>query len=100
MYVFYQIGISIGMIVVAFAIHILRQAINGNSLFIMFNYLFALSISIGGIFIIVASLAAMQPQNWYTSSPLGKILLLFYSTITSLIIQANTIFNVKKLTTY
>ena len=63
MYVFYQIGISIGMIVVAFAIHILRQAINGNSPFIMFNYLFALSISIGGIFIIVASLAAMQPQN-------------------------------------
>ena len=75
MYVFYQIGISIGMIVVAFAIHILRQAINGNSLFIMFNYLFALLISIGGIFIIVASLAAMQPQNWYTSSPLGKILI-------------------------
>ena len=75
MYVFYQIGISIGMIVVAFAIHILRQAINGNSLFIMFNYLFALSISIGGIFIIVTSLAAMQPQNWYTSSPLGKILI-------------------------
>ena len=51
------------MIVVAFAIHILRQAINGNSPFIIFNYLFALSISIGGIFIIVASLAAMQPQN-------------------------------------
>lgn len=75
MYVFYQVGISIGMIVVAFAIHILRQAINGNSLFIMFNYLFALSISIGGIFIIVASLAAMQLQNWYTSSPLGKILI-------------------------
>ncbi|MCH4139589.1 MAG: hypothetical protein LKF28_05150 [Lactobacillus amylovorus] len=75
MYVFYQIGISIGMIVVAFAIHILRQAINGNSPFIMFNYLFALSISIGGIFIIVASLAAMQPQNWYTSSPLWKILI-------------------------
>ncbi len=63
MYVFYQIGISIGMIVVAFAP------------FIMFNYLFALSISIGGIFIIVASLAAMQPQNWYTSSPLWKILI-------------------------
>lgn len=59
MYVFYQIGISIGMILVALAIHILRQAINGNSPFIMFNYLFALSISIGGIFIIVASLAAM-----------------------------------------
>lgn len=75
MYVFYQIGISIGMIVVALAIHILRQSINGNSPFIMFNYLFALSISIGGIFIIVASLAAMQPQNWYTSSPLWKILI-------------------------
>lgn len=75
MYVFYQIGISIGMIVVAFAIHILRQAINGNSPFIMFNYLFALLISIGRIFIIVASLAAMQPQNWYTSSSLWKILI-------------------------
>lgn len=59
MYVFYQIGISIGMILVALAIHILRQAINGNSPFIMFNYLFALLISIGRIFIIVASLAAM-----------------------------------------
>lgn len=75
MYVFYQIGISIGMILVALAIHILRQAINGNSPFIMFNYLFALLISIGRIFIIVASLAAMQPQNWYTSSPLWKILI-------------------------
>ena len=59
MYVFYQIGISIGMILVALAIHILRQSINGNSPFIMFNYLFALLISIGRIFIIVASLAAM-----------------------------------------
>ena len=59
MYVFYQIGISIWMILVALAIHILRQAINGNSPFIMFNYLFALLISIGRIFIIVASLAAM-----------------------------------------
>ena len=75
MYVYYQIGILVGMIVVAFAIHILRQAINGSSPFIMFNYLFALSISIGGIFIIVASLAAMQPQNWYTSSTLGRILI-------------------------
>lgn len=39
MYVYYQIGILVGMIVVAFAIHILRQAINGSSPFIMFNYL-------------------------------------------------------------
>lgn len=31
MYVFYQIGISIGMILVAFAIHILRQSINESS---------------------------------------------------------------------
>ena len=36
---------------------------------------FALSIAIGGIFIIVASLAAIQPQNWYTSSSLWKILI-------------------------
>ena len=72
MYVFYQIGISIGMILVALAIHILRQSINESSQFTMVNYIFALSIAIGGIFIIVASLAAIQPQNWYT---LWKILI-------------------------
>lgn len=33
MYVFYQIGISIGMILVALAIHILRQSINESSQF-------------------------------------------------------------------
>ena len=75
MYVFYQIGISIGMILVALAIHILRQSINESSQFIMVNYIFALSIAIGGIFIIVASLAAIQPKNWYTSSSLWKILI-------------------------
>lgn len=76
MYVFYQIGISIGMILVALAIHILRQSINESSQFTMVNYIFALSIAIGGIFIIVvASLAAIQPQNWYTSSSLWKILI-------------------------
>ncbi|MDB6234758.1 hypothetical protein [Lactobacillus amylovorus] len=41
----------------------------------MVNYIFALSIAIGGIFIIVASLAPIQPQNWYTSSSLWKILI-------------------------
>lgn len=75
MYVFYQIGISIGMILVALAIHILRQSINESSQFTMVNYIFALSIAIGGIFIIVASLAPIQPQNWYTSSSLWKILI-------------------------
>lgn len=75
MYVFYQIGISIGMILVALAIHILRQSINESSQFTMVNYTFALSIAIGGIFIIVASLAAIQPQNWYTSSSFWKILI-------------------------
>lgn len=75
MYVFYQIGILIGMILVALAIHILRQSINESSQFTMVNYIFALSIAIGGIFIIVASLAAIQPQNWYTSSSLWKILI-------------------------
>lgn len=74
MYIYYQIGILVGMIFVAFAIHILRQSISGGSPFVMVNYLFALSISISGIFIIVASLAAIQPQNWYTSSTLWKIL--------------------------
>ena len=58
MYVFYQIGISIGMILVALAIHILRQFINESSQFTMVNYIFALSITIGGIFIIVASLSS------------------------------------------
>lgn len=71
MYVFYQIGISIGMILVALAIHILRQSINESSQFTMVNYIFALSIAIGGIF----SLAAIQSQNWYTSSSLWKILI-------------------------
>lgn len=75
MYICYQIGILIGMILVAFAIHILRKSVNGGSPFVMVNYFFALSISIGGIFIIVASLAAIQPQNWYTSSVLWKILI-------------------------
>lgn len=75
MYIYYQIGILVGMILVAFAIHILRQSNNGGSPFVMVNYLFALSISLGGIFIIVASLAAIQPQNWYTSSTLWKILI-------------------------
>ena len=75
MYVFYQIGISIGMILVALTIHILRQSINESSQFTMVNYIFALSIAIGGIFIIVASLAAIQLQNWYTSSSLWKILI-------------------------
>ena len=75
MYVFYQIGISIGMILVALAIYILRQSINESSQFTMVNYIFALSIAIGGIFIIVASLAHIQPQNWYTSSSLWKILI-------------------------
>lgn len=75
MYVFYQIGISIGMILVALAIYILRQSINESSQFTMVNYIFALSIAIGGIFIIVANLAPIQPQNWYTSSSLWKILI-------------------------
>ncbi len=39
MYVFYQIGISIGMILVALAIHILRQSINESSQFTMVNYI-------------------------------------------------------------
>lgn len=72
MYVFYQIGISIGMILVALAIYILRQSINGNSPFIMFNYLFALLISIGGIFIIVASLAAMHRRIGTLAALFGR----------------------------
>lgn len=75
MYIYYQIGIFIGFIFVALAIHILRQARTTGYPFNIINFSFSMTISLAGISIIIASLAAIQPHNWYTSSLLWKVLI-------------------------
>lgn len=75
MYIYYEIGIVVGLIFVVLAIHILRKTRITSYPFNIINLSFSMAISLSGILIIVASLAAIQPQNWYTSSLLWKILI-------------------------
>lgn len=75
MYIYYQIGIFVGLVLVALAINIFRQALKSGYPSNLVKFIFSITISTNGICIIVASLAAIQPQNWYTNSLLWKILI-------------------------
>lgn len=75
MYIYYQIGIFVGLVFVALAINIFRQAHKSGYPSNLVNCIFSITISTAGICIIVASLATIQPHNWYTSSLLWKMLI-------------------------
>ena len=75
MYFYYQIGILVGLIVIAFSINIFRKCSKQKYPANLINFTFSFAISTIGICIIIASLAAFQPHNWYTSSLLWKMLI-------------------------
>ncbi len=64
MYIYYQIGIFVGLVFVALAINIFRQAHKSGYPSNLVNCIFSITISTAGICIIVASLAAIQPQSY------------------------------------
>lgn len=70
----YQIGILMGLIFIGLAIHIFINSQKDSYPSNLINFIFAISISTIGNFIIVASLAAIQSHNWYTTSSLWKLL--------------------------
>lgn len=75
MSIFYEIGIFVGLICIGLALHIFKRCHKSGYPSNIINFTFSISISTIGIFIIIASLAAIQPHNWYTSSQLWKMLL-------------------------
>lgn len=73
MSIYYQFGIIIGLVLLAFAIHI---AMKQHKTTFPFNIVgIAFIISTLAIYIIVACLGAIQPQNWYTNNALWKFLI-------------------------
>lgn len=73
MSIYYQFGIIIGLVLLAFAIHIAMK--QHTFPFNIVNLGIAFIISTLAIYIIVACLGAIQPQNWYTNNALWKFLI-------------------------
>lgn len=71
----YQIGIVVGLILTILAIHIAITQHKTTFPFNIANLGIAFIMSTLAIYIIVASLGAIQPQNWYTNSALWKFLI-------------------------
>lgn len=74
--IFYQIGIFVGLILVGLALHIFKGCHKSGYPSNITNFTFSISISTAGVLIIIASLAAIQPHNWYTSSQFWKMLIM------------------------
>lgn len=74
--IWYQVGIFVGLIFVGLAIHIFRGCRKSGYPSNIVNFIFSISISTTGVMIIIASLAAIQPHNWYTSSQLWQMLIM------------------------
>lgn len=70
----YQIGIFVGFFFIGLSLSIFRRCQKSGYPSNVMNFVFSFTISTIGVFIIVASLAAIQPHNWYTSSSLWKML--------------------------
>lgn len=75
MSIYYQFGIIIGFVLLAFAIHIAMKQHKTTFPFNIVNLGIAFIISTLAIYIIVACLVAIQPQNWYTNNALWKFLI-------------------------
>lgn len=75
MYIYYQLGIVIGLILVILAIHIAIKQRKTLFPFNIANIGLAFIMTTLAIYIIVASLGALQPQNWYANSALWKFLI-------------------------
>lgn len=74
--IWYQIGIFVGFFFVSLALYIFKGCRKSGYPSNLTNFLFSISISTAGVLIIIASLAAIQPHNWYTSSQFWKMLIL------------------------
>lgn len=72
MSIYYQFGIIIGLVLLAFAIHIAMKQHKTTFPFNIVNLGIASTLA---IYIIVACLGAIQPQNWYTNNALWKFLI-------------------------
>ncbi|WP_308555411.1 hypothetical protein [uncultured Lactobacillus sp.] len=70
----YQIGIFIGFFFIGLSLRIFKGCRKSGYPSNMTNFAFSMLISMMGVFIVVASLAAIQPHNWYTSSAIWKML--------------------------
>ncbi len=75
MSIYYQFGIIIGLVLLAFAIHIAMKQHKTTFPFNIVNLGIVFIISTLAIYIIVACIGAIQPQNWYTNNALWKFLI-------------------------
>lgn len=72
---YYQIGIIVGLALTILAVHIAVKQRKASFPFNIANLGIAFIMSTLAIYIIVATLGAIQPQNWYTNSALWKFLI-------------------------
>lgn len=72
---YYQIGIIFGLILIIFAAHVMRKARKSEYPFAIIHCIYALVFSFDSAVIIVVTLAAIQPHNWYTSNALWRMLI-------------------------
>lgn len=74
--IWYQIGIFVGFFFVGLALYIFKGCRKSSYPANFTNFIFSISISTAGVLIIIASLAAIQPHNWYTSSQFWGMLII------------------------